>query len=705
MNYLESSLLIRVALQNVEAGVALRRHQLRPTHHGMKNSIASLLAGLLATSASVFAAGPFDPDQWPSVADPTRVVHFASADNSFLPLGDSWTSTLNILSGGDQVTSPVTLRSRTGLKVLGNYLNTADSGFTEWADNDTIDILMLVYGDDAVLGGDGQPRNFNFLIGTLPELSAPIGGQIPIAAKNQKWNWVLFRIVNGTRASDGTRFVGSIPANAQGGFQFGGVNGGTIRAEAVPNLIVRAIAFGEQGAFGEPTDYTEFEPPDACEPEPLTNHAFVDFQLSNDRELIVLNNGDQTTEILEGVGPIDDPRRAVRALGNYMNFGVPDNYLGLPCNDPRAMKICVEFYDDPALVGSRFGPDAYSTDATGSIGFVAPERWYTLRGSGEWKKVAWTIPAVTLFGVNVTPLTAGPRLFFETGQPFISRFDLAVLRVTPHPLAGQDPLADCFEDPDICTTNYGNYAEMNLATGLLDGLAPGTSAGDQNMIQAGAGPPGDLRMAIRPALDDGAPGFAHQYLNLAIVNEPFGPSTQPNARLAICMTYYDDPALVGQTFRPEVYQSDRNGITGFAFTSPTIAVALQGTDRWREAYFELPDVKFLGVNQGPQAAARFTVSGKIFFSRVRYAVIRPCGPLAGINRLAECQHPTLHIRREGADVVRLSWTAQVEGWILETTDNLSSPNWTPVLDLQFVEGEENVVLTPLVGSSFFRLRN
>jgi hypothetical protein len=160
--------------------------------------------------------------------------------------------------------------------VLGNYLNTADSGFTEWADNDTIDILMQVYGDDAILGGNGQPRNFNFLLGTLPELSAPVGGQIPAAAKNQKWNWVLFRVANGTRGSDGTRFVGSIPGNAQGAFQFGGVNGGTIRAEGVPNLIVRVVAFGEQGAFGEPSDYTAFEPPDACDPEPATNHAFLD---------------------------------------------------------------------------------------------------------------------------------------------------------------------------------------------------------------------------------------------------------------------------------------------------------------------------------------------------------------------------------------------------------------------------------------------
>jgi hypothetical protein len=670
----------------------------------MKNFNTILVAGLLATCARLFAQGPHDPDQWPSVANPNSIVHFVSTDNSLGALGAGWTPTLAILSGGDQVTSPVTLRSRMGLKVLGNYLNTADSGFTEWADNDTIDILVQVYGDDAILGGTGQPRNFNFLLGILPELSFPVGGQIPTAAKNQKWNWVLFRVANGTRASDGSRFVGSIPANAQGGFQFGGVNGGTIRMEGVPNLIVRAVAFGERGAFGEPSDYIAFEPPDACDAEPLTNHAFLDLQNTNSNHMTVLNGGDQTTEIIDDAGPFEDLRRAVRALGSYMNFAVTENHLGQTCNDPRAMKICVEFYDDPALAGSRFGPDAYATDSTGSVGFVPTERWYTLRGDGQWKKVAWTIPAVSLFGVNVAPLTAGPRLFFETGRPFISRFDLAVFRVMPHPLAGQDPLANCFEDPDICTTNYGNYAEMNLATGELNGLAPGTSGGDQEMIQAEAGPFDDRRFAIRPAREDGNPAFAHNYLNLAIENQALGPSTQPNARLAICMTYYDDPALAGQSFRPEVYQSDRNGLTGFAFTPGDIAVPLQGTDRWREAYFEIPDMKFLGVNQGPQAAARFFVSGKIYFSRVRYAVIRPCGPLAGVNRLAECKQPTLRIRREGGEV-RVSWTTAVEGWTLESMSDLSAPNWTPVFNSPVIDGDEYVVLTPVTGNEFFRLRN
>jgi hypothetical protein len=237
-------------------------------------------------------------------------------------------------------------------------------------------------------------------------------------------------------------------------------------------------------------------------------------------------------------------------------------------------------------------------------------------------------------------LTGGPRLSFDAGAAiFVSRVEMAVFRTGDHPLAGQDPIAACYADPKICTEAYGNYAELDLEEGIENGLAPGTSGGDQEMIQEEAGPADDRRRAIRPAFNDGSPGFAHQYLNLALVGEPFGPSSQDNAHLAICVTYYDDPNLIGAAFRPEVYQVERGGEVTFGFTSPAIAVSLEGTDAWREAYFEIPEIKFLGVNQGPQAAARFVSSGKVFFSRVRYTVIRPCGPKAGVNVLEGCPEP------------------------------------------------------------------
>jgi hypothetical protein len=45
----------------------------------------------------------------------------------------------------------------------------------------------------------------------------------------------------------------------------GGVNGGTIRMESVASLIVRVIAFGEQGAFGEPEQVNVFAAGATCD--------------------------------------------------------------------------------------------------------------------------------------------------------------------------------------------------------------------------------------------------------------------------------------------------------------------------------------------------------------------------------------------------------------------------------------------------------
>ena len=652
------------------------------------------------------SADVFPPDAWPSRINPDAIVHYMSVDNVIEPPSDNWTQKLTVLSGGDQTTSKVSLSGRSGLKVLGSYLNTADAEFRSWADEPTIDILVQVYGDGAILGGDGQPRNYSFLIGVLPELAAPAGGSIPLAAKNQKWNWYLFRIPNGLRPSDGSRFVGSIPANAQGATQFGGVNGGTIRTEGVPNLIIGAIAFGQKGAFGEPGDYTEFAAPDVCDPEPETNLAWIDFAHDQTDHMQLLTGGDQPTEIVTG-GPAGDERRSARALGNYMNVGITDHYLGQACNDPRATKVCIEFYDDPALAGVRFGPEAFAADSKGTPGFYDATRRYTMTGSGAWVSVSWIIPSVNLFGINTVPLTAGPRIVFESAtRPLISRFDLAVLRVPPSLLAGQDPLSGCYEDPLICTDAYGKFAEMDLAAGVFDGLAPGTSGGDQVMIQEEAGPESDRRPSIRPALDDGPKGAAHIYMNFAITNKKLGPSTQPNAKFAICATYYDDPDLQGKGFRPEVYLHDSNGTTTFAFTPGSIVERLKGTGRWKEAYFQIDDMKFLGVNQGPQAAARFVFDGKIHFSRLRYAVIPPCGVNAGVNLLQECKQPRLALQRDASGGVKLSWTAQVEGWSLESTPDLLNPDWQPIGDAEtLVDDRRTVVTSSATTARYYRLRN
>lgn len=667
--------------------------------------LASFFGVSIAASLGLRLAGqtgPFNPESWVPTAQAGKTVHFVSVDDAFQPVSGTWQSNLQILSGADQATSSIKIGGHTGLKVTGNYLNIADPSFTDWDAEDTIDILMQVYGDAAILANDGTPRSFNFLTGTVPpsDLKEVPGGSLPVEAKNKQWNWVLFRIVNGTRA-DGSHYVGTIPADAQGAAQFGGVNGGTIRLQGVPNLIVRLVAFGQEGAFGEPDQVNLFASGESCDPEPPTNLVFTDFSLGTNFHLVLVTNASQTVLFQDNVGPSTDRRRAVQvgASSNLMNFGITDFYLGKPCNDPHAVKICLDYYDDPLLTGAVFGPEAYATDSGGGVAIYPSTLRQTLEGTGKWVRRSFTIPAVNLAGVNTAPLTGGPRLIFEGGNVFISRLALAVLRTGTNALAGQDPLEDCVEDPRICTDAYGNYAELDVGKDIQNGLAPGTSGGDQLMVQEEAGPPSDRRQAIRP---DGI------YLNFAITDMALGPSSQPNARLAICVTYFDDPALAGKTFRPEVYQSDRGGVTTIVGTPASIALSLEGTGQWKDAYFEIPDVKFYGVNQGPQAAARFVANGQVFFTRIRYAVIRPCGPKAGLNLLESCKPatlPALTIRAATNGNFRLAWPTNSAGFKLQFADNLTAAVWTDATEPSAVEGQENAVLITPAGRSqrFYRL--
>jgi hypothetical protein len=111
------------------------------------------------------------------------------------------------------------------------------------------------------------------------------------------------------------------------------------------------------------------------------------------------------------------------------------------------------------------------------------------------------------------------------------------------------------------------------------------------------------------------------------------------------------------------------------------------------------------VNQGPQAAARFVVTGKILVSRLRYAVIRPCGANAGKNPLEEFK-PVLPVPLEVAHMpdgrVRLGWASSAAGFVLQSTAALGSA-WETVSDAPVVEGDRLTVTVTPAGNRFYRL--
>jgi hypothetical protein len=142
------------------------------------------------------------------------------------------------------------------------------------------------------------------------------------------------------------------------------------------------------------------------------------------------------------------------------------------------------------------------------------------------------------------------------------------------------------------------------------------------------------------------------------------------------------------------------------FTPDSAWVTVTGSDEWRTAYWEIENIKFLGVNQAPQAAARFSVSDKVYFTSVRYAVIRPCGPQAGVNLLEECKPVDIQLEFtfDSTTGLRLSWPMGTGNGVVQETTDLTTAEWSPVVDTpQEVDGFYVLEISPGAESRFYRL--
>ncbi|HEV7923787.1 MAG TPA: hypothetical protein VGR14_00420 [Verrucomicrobiae bacterium] len=596
---------------------------------------------MLASVAGLHAqTGPFSSSDWPPTIDTNAIVDYVIFDpNANFNSPSAWSNVLLWDNCCDQTYTTITLAGLLGDQATSGNINIADPNYVNFANTPVIDILMQVYGNSVLYTGTNGD-SVGFLEGQLNFLTTASAGDVPPGADNGQWNWMLFEITNSIDPATSNRYVGDTSYPQQVNGQYGGVNGGTLRLQGIgAGMTIRAVAFGPQGAFGTSNQVNVFAAGTACAPEPAVNLAYIDFNQKLTNNLTVINDTSlgETYTNESGVGPAGDLRTAIQSTSGLMNFGILSNYLGLPCNTPRTMELGIEFYDDPALAGGSFGPAQYASDSQGDLQTYAGTP-YTLTGTGEWLKVAFYLAAVDLEGVDTAPLTGGPTLAINGTAPFIDRIEIGVVRAGTNALAGLTPDPTYFMNPLICETNYGYYAEWAPYLGITNNLTSGApGGGDQNMVLTNAGPADDQRLSEAPA-----PGSGNNNLQFPLLNNVFGPTYQDNADVAIEMTYYDDPALVGATLYPQVYQSWVGGVSTITFpVAPYNARAvLQGTGNWQDAYFELPNVNFNGVNAN-YSVVRFetgSIPGTnapavVYVCRVRFDVIRPCGPFEGVDYL------------------------------------------------------------------------
>jgi hypothetical protein len=536
---------------------------------------------------------------------------------------------------------------------------------------------------------------------------------------------------------------GTVAAN-QG--QNSGQNGGTINFQnttvGLGTIGIRAAAWGPVGSFGTSNQINGiFAAPPPCPPEPVNNNlAFVDVNQGLTNNLVILNDGAQT--VTNGIGgPANDLRNIVSPSFLYLNTAILSNYLGFACNPNKVMKVGVEFYEDPAQYGLSFGPDIYSSDTNGTgdktFTGTGTQLLYTNRGSGTWVKVAFWIPSGNLSGPDVntynypgTNYTGVCRFGFSGGFiPQIDRIEMGVVR-TAGPLTGVDPIPDYWINPIICyPTNgiaftnangqagtngiipgYHHEAEIILGVwtnglsiaGTADPFGTNGSPDQRYMIEYWGstnkdGTPNDVRYSIRPSHGD----LNYQF----VVNNNFwGPRFQDNLFLACTITYYDDPALYNvvasdgtsnsASFGPQAIAFDTGGVS--AIHNPAHPrTFITGTGKWLDTYQECPQTSLVGVNAGRspirfesvranQVDATATNSGNIHISRVRYDVIRPCGPYLGVDMFQP-----LYVKPDGNGNLNVTYhgTATLETapavagpytTLLSTSNNTMNTGSTPV---------------------------
>jgi hypothetical protein len=605
--------------------------------------------------------GPFDSADWPASAAQNANVDFrvfdGTAPGNLYSTPSGWQNDLSMpASGGDQTWVYTTLSGESGNQLTGTYLNILlppAGAYTKYTNDPVLDILLSVYGNSALYSstGAGYPTVWTVGSGAGANGTYIHAGAIPNGGNNSQWNWILLSITNAIDGN-GYPYIGDPTVGS-----YGGVNNGTLRLEtgsSMNGVTVRAIAIGPHGAFGTPAEINRFAAPPSCAAEPTNNLAWIDFNQGISNNLSVLNNpglGESYT-VQSGAGPASDLRTAIQSSG-MMEMPILNNYLGQPCNENLAMQVCIEFYDDPALAGSSFGPMQYATDYQGDESLY-PGAPYTLTGSGQWLKVAFYVGPLNLEGINTSPLTGGPVIQFNGTEPYIDRIEVGVIRTGTNALAGQIPDPNYYLNPLVYGTNNGYYAEWYPSAGIINNL---DLAADY--FSTLAGPANDQRISEIPNPIPGA-GSA-SYMQWTLLNDVFGANYQDNADVIISMTYYDDPALAGNDFYPNVYSTLIDGATSvISPASPYNApVYLQGSGKWQEAVFELPNVNFqnLSGNGLGQNVCRFASSAPISISRLRCNVLRPTGPFEGIDYLQ-----TLDLNSSTNAPLALNWrgTASVQ---------------------------------------------
>src|SRR5882757_6118963 len=161
--------------------------------------LAIALMSLTAFSRLDAQTGPFYPTNWSSTIDTNSTgVDYLIVDlSATFDMSSGWNNTgVPFSAGGDQDYASATRDGLVGDASTSSFMNFADPNYAHFGNVPNVDILLQVFGNDALYNPNGTGKIITFREGALGTELPVSAGPIPAGANNGHWNWMLFSITN-----------------------------------------------------------------------------------------------------------------------------------------------------------------------------------------------------------------------------------------------------------------------------------------------------------------------------------------------------------------------------------------------------------------------------------------------------------------------------------------------------------------------------
>src|SRR5262249_45290210 len=113
--------------------------------------------------------GPFYPTNWPPTIDTnsTGVDYYIVDPSATFDTPPGWSQSISFSGGGDQAFVSATRDGLVADASTSSFMNIADAGYAQFGTVSNVDILLQVFGNDALYNPNGTGKIITFREGAL----------------------------------------------------------------------------------------------------------------------------------------------------------------------------------------------------------------------------------------------------------------------------------------------------------------------------------------------------------------------------------------------------------------------------------------------------------------------------------------------------------------------------------------------------------